>query len=149
MEIKRLAEAPEFMDTVIEWLNHEFGTKESKKFYEGIIVHSVTEAKLPTTFVAVEEGKLLGTVGIWKADLLSRQDLFPWMSALVVNPKDRNKGIGQALQTYAVEYCRKKGYKELYLYTDLEGYYEKSGWIPFEKGYEYTGEEMQIYKKIL
>lgn len=149
MNIKRLEEAPEFTGTVIEWLNDEFGNQNSKKFYQGIIEHSLTEDKLPITFVAIEDGVLLGTVGIWRADLLSRQELFPWLSALVVNPKYRNNGIGQALQKYVLKYCKENGYKEIYLYTDLEGYYEKSGWIPFDKGYEYSGSEVQIYKQTI
>ena len=39
------------------------------------------------------------------------------------------------------------GYKEIFLYTELDGYYEKSGWIPFDKGYEYTGSEVCIYRQ--
>ena len=147
MKIEMLKDYPEFVEEVIEWLNNEFGNRNSYKIYQGIIEHSLVENQLPITFIAVENGILLGTVGIWRGDLLSRQELYPWLSALVVNPNYRNKGIGQSLQKHVLEYCKMSGYKEIFLYTELDGYYEKSGWIPFDKGYEYTGCEVCIYRQ--
>ena len=147
MKIEMLKDYPEFVEEVIEWLNNEFGNRNSYKFYQGIIEHSLVENQLPITFIAVENGILLGTVGIWRGDLLSRQELYPWLSALVVNPNYRNKGIGQSLQKHVLEYCKMSGYKEIFLYTELNGYYEKSGWIPFDKGHEYTGSEVCIYRQ--
>ena len=149
MKIKMLKEVPQYIEPVIDWLDHEFGDTSSRNFFKGIIEHSLVEHKLPITFVAIENGVLLGTVGIWRGDLLSRQDLCPWLSALVVNPVYRKSGIGQVLQKHVLEYCKSLGYKELYLYTDLKGYYEKSGWTQFDTGYEYAGGEMSIYRQLL
>ncbi|WP_156626874.1 hypothetical protein [Clostridium tertium] len=56
-------------------------------------------------------------------------------------------GIGKKLQSFLVEYARKQGFKELFLYTDIEGYYEKTGWQYIENGVEYLGDYMSIYKK--
>ncbi|MCF2642150.1 GNAT family N-acetyltransferase [Roseburia hominis] len=136
----------QFKDLVIQWMNEEFGNDKSYKFYKGIVEHSTKENDLPITFVMVENDELLGTVGIWRGDLLSRQDLYPWLSALIVNPKYRNRGIGKELQNYVLEYCRKKGYKEVFLYTDLKNYYEKNEWVQFDLGYEYSGSQVTIYK---
>ena len=146
MTIGMLYDYPEFTDTVIKWLNREFGGEKSFHFYKGIIEHSLEENRIPITFVAFDSGVLLGTVGIWRGDLLSRQDLFPWLSALVVNPQYRNKGIGQMLQKFALQYCESKGIKEIFLYTDLVGYYEKSGWVLFDSGYEYSGQKISIFR---
>ena len=146
MTIGMLRDYPEYIDTVIQWLNHEFGNENSRNFYKGIIEHSLTEEQVPITFVAVENEELLGTVGLWRGDLLSRQDLFPWLSALVVNPEYRNKGIGQELQKYVLNYCQSKEIREIYLYTDLIGYYEKSGWNLYDTGYEYSGNKISIYQ---
>ena len=146
MTIGMLYDYPEYTDTVIKWLNREFGDEKRFHFYKGIIEHSLEENRIPITFVAFDSGVLLGTVGIWRGDLLSRQDLFPWLSALVVNPQYRNKGIGQMLQKFALQYCQSKGIKEIFLYTDLVGYYEKSGWVLFDSGYEYSGQKITIYR---
>ena len=147
--IKQLRDCPQFIDTVIDWLNDEFGDINSRNFYKGIIEHSLIKDGIPITFVAVEHDLLLGTIGIWRGDLLSRQELYPWLSALVVHPDYRKSGIGQKLQNYVLEYCTSKSIKELYLYTELKGYYEKSGWEQFDSGYEYTGNEVCIYKHSL
>lgn len=149
MKIGMLKEYPEHIDTIVDWVNDEFGNDNSRNFYRAIIEHSLADNQLPITFVAIEEGTLLGTVGIWRGDLLSRQELFPWLSALVVNPNYRNRGIGKKLQEHVLEYCKINGYKEIFLYTNLIDYYEKNGWIPFDKGYEYVGSEVCIYKHIL
>ena len=149
MEITALKNYPQFTNQVIEWLNREFGTESSYFFYKGIIEHSLEEDRIPITFVAVENNELVGTVGLWRGDLLSRQDLFPWLSALVVREDCRNQGIGIRLQNFLEEYCRTKGFEELYLYAELENYYEKNGWIALGTGYEYMGGKVTIYKKSL
>lgn len=149
MKIGMLRDYPQLIEEVIEELNTNFGDKNSKNFYRGIVEHSLKENELPITFVAVENDVLIGTVGVWRGDLLSRQELYPWLSALVVNVDYRNRGIGQELQNHVIEYCKSRGYKDLYLYTDLEGYYEKNNWKKIDSGYEYTGNKVQIYKQSL
>lgn len=54
--------------------------------------------------------------------------------------------IGQELQKYVLDYCKSKDMKELFLYTDLIGYYEKSGWTQFDIGYKYMRNKVSIYK---
>lgn len=147
--IEHLADHPEYIDEVAELICKEFGDEENYGFWESIVKHSLNKDKLPLTFVAIMDNKLAGTVGLWRADLLSRQDLYPWLSALYVKEEYRSKKIGQELQKFLINYCRKKGYKELYLYTDLENYYEKTGWQHFVDGVEFTGGSMKIYKKNL
>ena len=149
MTIKQLRECPQFIERVIELINDEFGDTNSRNFYKSIIEHSLIKDQIPITFVAVEGDQLLGTVGIWRGDLLSRQDLFPWLAALVVHPGHRRSGIGQELQNYVLTYCRSRSMKDIYLYTELKGYYEKSGWVRIDSGYECAGNEVSIYKHTL
>lgn len=96
--------------------------------------------------MAIENGEVIGTIGVWRSDLLSRQDLYPWIPALVVRNDYRNKGLGRALQQYALDYCSALNFNEVYLYTDIENYYEKSGWKIIGEGYEYSGEKVKIFK---
>lgn len=103
--------------------------------------------QLPLTFIALLDNELVGTVGLWRGDLLSRQDLYPWLSALYVEENYRGKKIGQELQKFLIEYCRKAGYTELFLYTDICNYYEKTGWKYLGDGVEYSGEYIKIYKQ--
>jgi GNAT superfamily N-acetyltransferase len=73
-----------------------------------LIAHSQTPEALPLTFIAVE-GETLGTVGLWRCDLISRQDLFPWMAALYVAPHARGRGIAGKLQQHVIDYARRPG----------------------------------------
>ena len=128
MEIMPLKDRPAYKEQVIEWLNQEFGCENGKSygFYKELIEHSMVEDTIPITFIAVDNDILVGTVGLWRGDLLSRQDLYPWLSALFVNPECRNQNIGMKLQNFIVEYCKRQKYEEIYLYTDLDNYYEKN-----------------------
>lgn len=146
MKIDLLANHLQFKEQVIHWLKEEFGGENSRPFYEGVIENSLKERALPITFIAFNHEELIGTIGIWRGDLLSRQDLFPWISALVVRKDYRNKGVGKELQKYALDYCFSQNFKEAYLYTDIENYYEKSGWELIDEGYEYSGDNVRIYK---
>jgi predicted N-acetyltransferase YhbS len=86
-------------------------------------------------YVAFIDGTPVGTVALLRADLFSRQDLYPWMADLYVPPGHRDRGIGSALQDFVLEEAKKHGFDRIYLYTPLKGYYEKKGW-------EYVCDEM-------
>ncbi|GAA0076754.1 GNAT family N-acetyltransferase [Clostridium sp. CTA-5] len=147
--IEHLADHKEYLDNVIDWLWKEFGNEDNYAFWESIVKNSLRKNQLPLTFIALMDNKLVGTIGLWRGDLLSRQDLYPWLSALFVKDEYRSKNIGQELQRFLIDYCRKKGYEELFLYTDIHNYYEKTGWQYLEDGIEYSGGNIKIYKKKL
>lgn len=147
--IEHLADHKEYLDDVIEWLWKEFGNEVNYAFWESLVKNSLQKDQLPLTFIALLDNQPVGTVGLWRSDLLSRQDLFPWLSALYVKEEYRNRTIGQELQRFLTNYCRKKGYQELFLYTDICNYYEKTGWQYLEDGFEYSGGKIRIYKKKL
>jgi predicted N-acetyltransferase YhbS len=100
-------------------------------------------------YVAFMDGTPVGTVALLRADLFSRQDLYPWMADLYVPPEHRCECIGSSLQDFVLAEAKRQGFDKIYLYTPLKGYYEKKGW-------EFVCEEMdrdcsivRIYKKEL
>ncbi|SHH81862.1 GNAT family N-acetyltransferase [Clostridium intestinale] len=147
--IEHLVDHEECLDTVIDWLWKEFGNEDNYAFWESIVKNSLKKNLLPLTFIALMDNKPVGTVGLWRSDLLSRQDLCPWLSALFVKEEYRSKNIGQELQLFLIDYCRKKGYEEIFLYTDSNNYYEKTGWQYLDDGIEYSGGSIKIYNKKL
>ncbi|NFG24490.1 GNAT family N-acetyltransferase [Clostridium botulinum] len=149
LKIAYLADYKENTETIINWLWAEFGNEANRDFFESIIKHSLKKNSLPLTFIALSDNELVGTISLWRADLVSRQDLYPWLSALYVKENYRNKGIGQKLQDFVLTYCKNTGFSELFLYTDIDDYYEKTGWKHFEDGVEYSGNYIKIYKKEL
>lgn len=146
MEIKALSQCREYEAQVVKWLWKEFGNEGNYKRYEMIIHHSMDPDNLPQTFVAFEQGEAVATVGLWRCDLMSRQDLFPWLASLYVKPAYRGRGIGKRLQEFILEYCKKQNYPKVYLYTELINYYEKSGWEPLDYGWTEDMEKVRIYQ---
>ena len=101
------------------------------------------------TYVALQGEEPIGTVSIWMNDLRCRQDLYPWMASLFVIEEMRNKGIGTLLQNHVIEAAKKMEYKDLYLFTEHHGYYEKTGWVFNELAPKMNGEFTRIYSKSL
>jgi len=146
IEIVHISEAVAHIDTLSRWMCDEWGTENNIDFFKSIVNHSLSKENLPQTFVAMDGDVPVGTIGLWRCDMVSRQDLFPWLSALYVIPEYRKKGIGEKLQVNLIEHAKSLEFENLYLYTDIEGYYEKTGWEYIDKGITYSGEYDQIYR---
>jgi GNAT superfamily N-acetyltransferase len=140
------SECPEFQETIAKWLWSFWGNPRNYGFYRSLVAHSKTD-DLPMIYVAFVDGKPAGTAGLLRADLFSRQDLFPWMADLYVHPEYRSRGIGSALQDMIIAKAKELGYRAIYLYTPLVGYYEKKGWEYLGDEMERDGEIVRIYKK--
>lgn len=73
MTILPLYAAPQYAPQVTDWLWHAFGGETlPREFFASIVQHSQTAEALPLTFIAVEGEQLLGTIGLWRCDLISR-----------------------------------------------------------------------------
>ena len=95
---------------------------------------------------AVEGEQLLGTIGLWRCDLISRQDLFPWLAALYVAPAARGQGLAGKLQRHVIDYARRAGFRELYLYSACRDFYERFGWRYIGEGLDYPATAVHLYR---
>lgn len=138
-----------YINIVVSWLWNEWGSDVNFKYFEAVVNNSLNENDIPSTFIAVLDNIPAGTVSLWRNDLKSRQDLYPWLSGLYVDKRKRNIGIGKKLQEFAVEKVKGYGYQNVYLFTDLCGYYEKTKWdfLSYESTKE--GKLVRVYKKDL
>lgn len=145
--IQSLHAAPQHASRVTEWLWQAFGGETlPQAFFASIVEHSQTPGALPITFVAVEGERLLGTVGLWRCDLISRQDLYPWMAALYVAPEARGQGLAGKLQQHVIGYARAQGYTELFLYSACRDFYERFGWQYIGEGLDYPASAVSLYR---
>ena len=142
MEIYNLADKPLYIQKVVDVLFKEWGnhtTHINRNYWESWVKSSLSKTDVPQTLIGLENDTLVATASLWRCDLQSRQDLFPWFGGLWVKPECRMQGIGTQMQTVAIEKLRAIGYRAVYLFTELDGYYEKNGWyyigpVPDEKG---------------
>lgn len=147
MIIHPLYAAPQHASCVTEWLWRAFGADAlPRAFFASIVEHSQTPGALPITFVAVEGERLLGTVGLWRCDLISRQDLYPWMAALYVAPEARGQGLAGKLQQHVIGYARAQGYSELFLYSACRDFYERFGWQYIGESLDYPAVAVSLYR---
>ncbi|CAM3972409.1 MULTISPECIES: GNAT family N-acetyltransferase [Rahnella] len=149
MQIINLSERPEFQDAVTDWLWQAFGSENSREFFASVVKSGLTGADLPQTFIALDGDRLAGTVGLWRCDLISRQDLTPWLAALYVDEAFRSRGLGQQLQAFVLEQSRRSGFRELYLYAEFTGYYERFGWNYIGDALDYPDKPVRVYHQSL
>jgi N-acetylglutamate synthase-like GNAT family acetyltransferase len=137
MEFLYLADHPQFLPTVAAWHHSEWGyirpgdTVEARqKRLEAECGHR----EIPTTIIALEKGKLLGSVSLLDEDMDTHKELTPWLASLFVAVEKRGQGIGAALVRRLIEEARELEVKRLYLYTpDQEKFYTRLDWSLLER----------------
>ena len=148
VEIANLADRQELLEYASEWIYNEWSKEQGQKVEDVIYrsKHSINKEDIPQMYVAISNNIPIGVVSLWRNDLTSRQDLFPWLASLYVKDEFRNKGVGKKLQEKCIEVARNLGYKNLYLITDHNNYYEKMGWRFLEFAPLNEGRKTRIYQ---
>ncbi|WP_411829387.1 GNAT family N-acetyltransferase [Paenibacillus alginolyticus] len=72
------------------------------------------ESDLPRFYIAIPNRSIIGTYALLRNDLISRQDLFPWIACLYVVSLLRGNKIWAKLLEHAIRETRDKGLKKLY-----------------------------------
>ncbi|MGE0564886.1 MAG: GNAT family N-acetyltransferase [Pseudolabrys sp.] len=81
--------------------------------------------------VAIERGKMLGTVRLWNVSAGGRDALL--LGPLAVHPEARNRGIGSALMQRALSEAAQRGHGAVILVGD-ESYYGRFGFSATKTG---------------
>jgi GNAT superfamily N-acetyltransferase len=125
-----LCDVPEHTEKVAKWIFETFPHE-----FEGTTLAEWTEwlepARSPdkVTFVAVENGQVIGTASLDTEDLPPRSDLTPWLASVYVLPEFRARGLGANLVEAVEHEARTRGFDKLYLHTtDRADFYKKRGW---------------------
>ncbi len=139
MEIHFLEEHPGFIPQVAAWCLKEwkdfYGEQTTEDLERYFAANSVRD-RIPLSYVAVEEGRLCGTVSLdlQDIDLLRYKDFSPWLVCLYVDKKQRGHGLGRRLIDHAVDEAVRMKTSSLYLWTEnLAPLYEELGWRELER----------------
>jgi len=108
-----------------EWGSHYFSSNELKLEIENFS----QEDSASRIFYAIDsDGTVCGTISFLENDL----DLFPeinnWLANFYVIKKYRKQGVGKALYENLLSYATRRGYKDLYIYTEDTSYYSSKSW---------------------
>jgi GNAT superfamily N-acetyltransferase len=147
IEIFELRNKMEYFEEAVKVFWNQWGSATNYTFYQDCMYHSCTsDCDLPRFYIAVQHNTLVGTYALLRNDLISRQDLFPWLACLYVVPELRGHSVGFMLLRHALEETGRLGLAKLYLSTELEGYYEKYNWTHLATGYLFNGDATKIYE---
>jgi GNAT superfamily N-acetyltransferase len=149
MRIESIADHLHFVETIARWHYTEWGHCDpagSLASWTQGLRGRTNRDRIPTTFVALDEDELLGSVTLVEHDMGTHLDLSPWLAGLYVKPSQRGRGVATALVTHAVREATEMGIDRLYLHThSARGLYEKLGWRPVTADH-YEGQDVIIMR---
>lgn len=126
MEILKLREHSELVAEAAAWFHSKWDIPIEE--YTGSLQECLTSKSVPQWYVAVEDGQIIGGIGVIENDFHNRRDLTPNICAVYVEENYRCRGIAGKLLDFVCEDMRSFGLKTLYLITDNTGFYERYGW---------------------
>jgi N-acetylglutamate synthase-like GNAT family acetyltransferase len=138
MEIKLLADHPNFVSKVAFWSynewNHLFPLqtyKDALRDFSGYL----NRERLPLTFIVIENNEVIGTASLVQDDELPGYGhLTPWIASVYVTEENRGRGIGRLLVRHSLKAVKRLGIRFLYLWTEnMAEWYAKQGWTEISK----------------
>lgn len=77
--------------------------------------------------ILLDGDKLVGFISIFPTDGDEYQELTPWYATMYVKKEYRGKGYSRVLNDAILSEAKSRGFKKIYLKSDLKNYYEKFG----------------------
>ena len=145
--IAYLFEHPQHIPTLAAWHHAQWGHLNPAKSLEvrlerlqAELATHLAQRTIPTTFIAVEGPRVLGSASLVAHDMDLRPNLTPWLASVFVDPTRRGQGIGSQLVERVAAEAAAIGVPRLYLFTpDRMSLYARLGWRTLEQ-VEYRGE---------
>lgn len=133
MKVYQIKEKPEYLKEILTLTQQEWGKKLSPKELNEKINHKIEKIKTIWNqndyckLILLNGKDLIGFISIFPSDSEERKDLTPWYATMYVKKEYRGHGYSKILHHAILKEAKKRGYKQIYLKTDLENYYEKLG----------------------
>ena len=154
LKIYNIKEKQEFLQEVAILTQKEWGKKiNSKEEFEEKINKKISKIidnfnnPLYCKLVLLDDAILIGFISIFPTDGEERNDLSPWYATMYVKEEFRGKGYSKMLNDAILEEAKIRGFKKLYLKTNLINYYEKFGAIYLET--LNNGEKLYYFKLLV
>ena len=125
--IIRLTDRPEYKESMAQWFHEKWGIPK-QAYLDSMDACLKGESAVPQWYAVVEDGRIIGGLGVIENDFHDRPDLTPNLCALFVEPDRRGRGIAGRLLDFIRRDLGAMGVPRLYLVTDHTSFYERCGW---------------------
>ncbi len=125
-EIVRLIDQPALKEQAAAWFHQKWGVP--KEAYLESMEQCLRGENVPQWYMAMENGRIVGGMGVIENDFHDRKDLAPNICAVYTEEACRGQGIAGALLNFVCRDMADRGIDTLYLLTDHTGFYERYGW---------------------
>lgn len=147
-----LADHPQFLTTIAEWIFDEWGHLEINTTIDSIISKLETQLNTkspPIALVGLRQEIPIACSRIKIRELPSFPQYLYWLGSVYVLPEFRNQGIGSLVVENSSHIAFELGLQELFLYTHShENFYSHLGFSAVERPY-YQGRQIVIMRRIL
>lgn len=132
MEIYNLLDKIEFLEEVAileynEWAEDKENDRINRISKKVSKIKSKLKDNNFCKLILLNENKLVGFISIFPNDCDECIELKPWYATMYVKKEYRGKGYSKILNDAILKEAKKRNYKEIYLKTNLNNYYEKFG----------------------
>ena len=133
LNIYDLKEKQEYLQEVAILTEKEWGKYSSKEEFYKKVENKILKIKSNFNnikyckLILLDDKDLVGFISIFPSDGEERKDLSPWYATMFVKKEFRNKGYSKILNNAILSEAKRRGFKKIYLKTDLVNYYEKFG----------------------
>ena len=120
MKILKLREDPSQKARMAQWFHEKWGIP-LEAYLESMEECLENKGTVPQWYVALDDGQIVGGLGVIENDFHDRKDLSPNVCAVYVEETHRCKGIAGELLNCVCDDMRQMG-------VDHTGFYERYGW---------------------
>lgn len=125
--IIRLTDRPEYKESMAQWFHEKWGIPK-QAYLDSMDACLKGESAVPQWYAVVEDGRIIGGLGVIENDFHDRKDLSPNVCAVYVEEDRRCRGIAGEMLHFVCEDMKGRGVPVLYLVTDHMSFYERYGW---------------------
>ena len=131
MHIAHLKDHPEYLLTIAAWHFNEWRQlypQDTLDSFTADLENTMAGGILPSTWLLMADGELLGSASILQQDLDSHPQLSPWLANVYIRADQRGRGLGRYLLEGVLQRARDAGLTSLYLFTeDQMALYQRLG----------------------
>lgn len=125
--IIRLKDQPELLTAAAQWFHEKWGIP-PEAYLESMQQCLAGNHPVPQWYLALEQDRIIGGLGVIENDFHNRKDLTPNVCAVYTEEDRRLQGIAGALLARVCSDMKEQGIDTLYLLTYHTSFYERYGW---------------------